>query len=47
MCKKEFKGSGLDKITGKTHSGSPVVHWYDEKNMMKLYIILKMKLPNL
>jgi hypothetical protein len=31
MNKVEFRGSGLDKLTGKTHSGSPVVHWYDVK----------------
>ena len=31
MNKGEFRGSGLDKLTGKTHSGSPVVHWYDVK----------------
>jgi hypothetical protein len=23
--------AGLDKLTGKSHSGSPVVHWYDVK----------------
>ena len=26
MNKGEFRGSGLDKLTGKSHSGSPVVH---------------------
>ena len=31
MNKGEFRGSGLDKLTGKSHSGSPVVHWYDVK----------------
>jgi len=31
MNKGEFKGSGLDQLTGKTHSGHPVVHWYDVK----------------
>jgi hypothetical protein len=31
MNRGEFKGSGLDKLTGKSHSGTPVVHWYDVK----------------
>ena len=31
MNKGEFRGSGLDKLTGKSHSGSPVIHWYDAK----------------
>ena len=31
MNKGEFKDSGLDKLTGKSHSGTPVVHWYDVK----------------
>ena len=31
MNKGEFRGSGLDKLTGKSHSGTPVVHWYDVK----------------
>ena len=31
MNKGEFRGSGLDKLTGKSHSGSPVIHWYDVK----------------
>ena len=34
----EFKGSGLDQLTGKTHSGHPVVHWYDVKSMTRLLI---------
>jgi DNA polymerase III epsilon subunit-like protein len=32
MNKGEFKGSGLDKLTGKKHSGSPLIDWYHEKN---------------
>ena len=28
MNKGEFRGSGLDQFTGKTHSGHPVVAWY-------------------
>ena len=28
MNKGEFRGSGLDKLTGKPHSGTSVVHWY-------------------
>ena len=31
MNKGEFRGSGLDKLTGKSHSGHPVIHWYDVK----------------
>ncbi|MGY5151884.1 MAG: ribonuclease H-like domain-containing protein [Candidatus Nitrosopumilus sp. bin_6a] len=31
MNKGEFKGSGLDKLTGKKHSGSPLIEWYDAK----------------
>lgn len=26
-----FKGSGLDKITGKKHNGSVIPHWYETK----------------
>ena len=29
MNKGEFRGSGLDKLTGKKHSGTPIIHWYD------------------
>lgn len=32
MNKGEFKNSGLDKLTGKSHSGSSILTWYDEKN---------------
>jgi len=40
MNKGEFKDSGLDKLTGKSHSGSPIIHWYDEKkyNEIENYI---------
>ncbi|MBT5087479.1 MAG: hypothetical protein HOM71_08360 [Deltaproteobacteria bacterium] len=31
MNRGEFRGSGLDKLTGKKHSGSPIIHWYDVK----------------
>ena len=41
MNKGEFKGSGLDKITGKTHSGSPVVHWYDGKKYDEIIDYIK------
>ena len=36
----EFKGSGLDKLTGKPHSGTPIPHWYDVKkyNEIENYI---------
>ncbi len=32
MNKDEFKNSGLDKMTGKSHSGSLILTWYDTKN---------------
>jgi len=32
MNKGEFKNSGLDKLTGKSHSGSPLIDWYETKN---------------
>ncbi len=31
MNKGEFKGSGLDRITGKLHSGAIIPQWYAEK----------------
>ena len=31
MNKGEFKGSGLDRITGKPHSGAIIPQWYKEK----------------
>jgi len=41
MNKGEFLGSGLDKMTGKKHDGSPIPSWYLEKqyNMIEDYII--------
>jgi len=41
MNKGEFLNSGLDKMTGKEHSGSPVPSWYQEKHYDKIeeYII--------
>ena len=41
MNKGEFKGSGLDQLTGKTHSGSPVVHWYDVKKYDEIINYIK------
>ena len=32
MNKGEFKNSGLDKLTGKKHSGSPLIEWYNTQN---------------
>ncbi len=32
MNKGQFKGSGLDKITGKNREGSVIPNWYDKKN---------------
>lgn len=32
----EFKGSGLDKITGKPHDGSAVPAWYTEKKYAEI-----------
>lgn len=32
MNKGEFKGSGLDKLTGKPHDGSIIPTWYEEHN---------------
>ena len=37
----EFKGSGLDQLTGKTHSGHPVVHWYDVKKYDEIINYIK------
>lgn len=36
----QFKGSGLDKITGKPHGGAIIPQWYDEKkyNEIENYI---------
>ena len=41
MNKGEFRGSGLDKLTGKTHSGHPVVHWYDVKKYDEIIDYIK------
>ena len=41
MNKGEFRGSGLDKLTGKSHSGSPVVHWYDVKKYHEIENYIK------
>ena len=41
MNKGEFKGSGLDQLTGKTHSGHPVVHWYDVKKYDEIINYIK------
>lgn len=41
MNKGEFRNSGLDKMTGKEHSGSPIPLWYQEKQFGKIeeYVI--------
>ena len=41
MNKGEFLNSGLDKMTGKKHSGSPIPTWYQEKHFddIEKYII--------
>ena len=36
MNKGEFKGSGLDKLTGKSHSGMPIIHWYQTQNYSEI-----------
>ena len=41
MNKGEFRGSGLDKLTGKSHSGSPVIHWYDVKKYDEIINYIK------
>ena len=41
MNKGEFRGSGLDKLTGKSHSGSPVIHWYDVKKYDEIVDYIK------
>ena len=41
MNKGEFRGSGLDKLTGKTHSGHPVVAWYDVKKYNEIINYIK------
>jgi hypothetical protein len=41
MNKGEFLGSGLDKMSGKKHNGSPIPGWYKEKkyDLIEDYII--------
>ena len=41
MNKGEFKNSGLDKLTGKSHSGSPLLEWYENKEYQNIenYIV--------
>jgi len=41
MNKGEFKGSGLDKITGKPHDGSVVPEWYSNKEYDKIIGYIK------
>ena len=41
MNKGEFRGSGLDKLTGESHSGMPVVHWYDVKKYDEIVDYIK------
>ena len=45
MNKGEFQGSGLDKMTGKKHSGTPLTQWYNEKNYdaIENYIVQETK----
>jgi hypothetical protein len=41
MNKGEFKGSGLDKITGKAHDGSVIPKWYADKEYDKIVEYVK------
>lgn len=45
MNKGEFLNSGLDKMTGKEHSGSPIPSWYQDKQYDKIegYVIQEAK----
>jgi len=45
MNKGEFRGSGLDKMTGKKHNGSPIPGWYQEKQYENIenYVIQETK----
>lgn len=36
MNRGQFKGAGLDKITGKPHDGRIIPTWYDEKKFAKI-----------
>jgi len=41
MNKGEFRDSGLDKLTGKPHSGIPIPHWYDVKKFEEIENYIK------
>lgn len=43
MNKGQFKGSGLDKITGKPHDGSIIPKWYSEKNYDEIINYVKIE----
>jgi len=43
MNKGQFKGSGLDKITGKPHDGSVIPEWYKENNYKKIEEYIKIE----
>lgn len=43
MKRGEFKGSGLDHITGKPHSGSIVPEWYEKKEYEKIVNYVKVE----
>lgn len=39
----EFKGSGLDKITNKSHSGAAIPDWYNNKEYSKIESYIQQK----
>lgn len=39
----EFKGSGLDKITGKPHDGSIISKWYQESKWSEIENYIKVE----
>ena len=41
MNKGEFRDSGLDKLTGKSHSGMPIIHWYQTQNYTEIENYIK------
>ena len=43
MNKGEFKGSGLDKLTGKPRDGSIIPVWYSEKKYTEIETYVKME----
>ena len=43
MNKGEFKGSGLDKITGKPQNGSMIPQWYTEKKYSEIENYIKIE----